>query len=209
MINCSECGKEVSDKASACPTCGFPVTPVQEASVSPVGFQGHVQEPIYRDTPKASNGWKIFSIVLLVLIFLEHLAVAAILVPVFLQAKIAAKKSATISNVKQVGTGLAIYMSDNDDIFPSSFSTSNELKVSVMPYVKNEAIFTTMNPNSGELVPNSQLQKVSSTSINNVRDTVAINETNAWPDGTKCYGFADTHAKFLSSEHGITFDPTK
>lgn len=26
MINCSECGKEVSDKAAACPHCGAPVS---------------------------------------------------------------------------------------------------------------------------------------------------------------------------------------
>lgn len=25
LINCSECGKEVSDKAAACPTCGAPI----------------------------------------------------------------------------------------------------------------------------------------------------------------------------------------
>lgn len=26
LIKCSECGKEVSDKASACPNCGFPIS---------------------------------------------------------------------------------------------------------------------------------------------------------------------------------------
>lgn len=27
LINCSECGKEVSDKALSCPNCGNPITP--------------------------------------------------------------------------------------------------------------------------------------------------------------------------------------
>jgi hypothetical protein len=30
LINCPECNKEISDKAGACPTCGFPIT--QEAN---------------------------------------------------------------------------------------------------------------------------------------------------------------------------------
>lgn len=27
MVNCSECGKEISDKAAACPHCGAPTAP--------------------------------------------------------------------------------------------------------------------------------------------------------------------------------------
>jgi hypothetical protein len=30
LIKCSECGKEISDKAVACPNCGCPVTPVSD-----------------------------------------------------------------------------------------------------------------------------------------------------------------------------------
>lgn len=30
LINCSECGKEVSDKAKACPNCGYPVSKIKE-----------------------------------------------------------------------------------------------------------------------------------------------------------------------------------
>lgn len=41
MINCPECGKEISDKATVCPNCGCPITedaskiqPVEIASVA-------------------------------------------------------------------------------------------------------------------------------------------------------------------------------
>lgn len=28
LIRCPECGREISDKAAACPGCGYPMTPV-------------------------------------------------------------------------------------------------------------------------------------------------------------------------------------
>ncbi|HWD37296.1 MAG TPA: hypothetical protein VG944_00475 [Fimbriimonas sp.] len=45
---------------------------------------------------------------------------AAILFPVFAQAKAAAKKTAGLSNAKQIGTSTAIYLNDNDDTMPNS-----------------------------------------------------------------------------------------
>jgi len=30
LISCSECGKEVSDKAASCPNCGAPIATLQE-----------------------------------------------------------------------------------------------------------------------------------------------------------------------------------
>jgi len=35
LINCIECGKEISDKASACPHCGAPVVPLEVLEVAP------------------------------------------------------------------------------------------------------------------------------------------------------------------------------
>ncbi|MBI5706061.1 MAG: prepilin-type N-terminal cleavage/methylation domain-containing protein [Armatimonadetes bacterium] len=43
---------------------------------------------------------------------------AAILVPVFSQAKAAAKKAACLSNLKQVGTAFELYLADYDDRLP-------------------------------------------------------------------------------------------
>jgi len=37
LINCSECGAEVSDKAASCPKCGAPITAAKE--VEKVGVQ--------------------------------------------------------------------------------------------------------------------------------------------------------------------------
>lgn len=47
---------------------------------------------------------------------------AAILFPVFAQAKVAAKKTSSLSNVKQFGLCINIYITDNDDVFPTTIA---------------------------------------------------------------------------------------
>ena len=49
---------------------------------------------------------------------IELLVVIAILFPVFAQAKQAAKKTVTLSNFKQSGTAVNVYLADSDDNFP-------------------------------------------------------------------------------------------
>lgn len=44
---------------------------------------------------------------------------AAILFPVFAQAKVAAKKATAISNQKQIGLAFMLYTGDNDDVLPN------------------------------------------------------------------------------------------
>jgi prepilin-type N-terminal cleavage/methylation domain-containing protein len=59
-----------------------------------------------------------FTLIELLVVIAIIAILAAILFPVFAQAKQAAKKTATISNAKQTGTAMMIYVSDADDLFP-------------------------------------------------------------------------------------------
>jgi prepilin-type N-terminal cleavage/methylation domain-containing protein len=61
-----------------------------------------------------------FTLIELLVVIAIIAILAAILFPVFAQAKAAAKKSATLSNLKQNATAVAIYQQDADDIFPQS-----------------------------------------------------------------------------------------
>lgn len=61
-----------------------------------------------------------FTLIELLVVIAIIAILAAILFPVFAQAKDAAKKSVGLSNVKQIGLGYALYTSDSDDTFPQS-----------------------------------------------------------------------------------------
>ena len=61
-----------------------------------------------------------FTLIELLVVIAIIAILAAILFPVFAQAKEAAKKTVTLSNAKQIGTAFNIYSSDSDDNFPVS-----------------------------------------------------------------------------------------
>ena len=64
---------------------------------------------------------KAFTLIELLVVIAIIAILAAILFPVFAQAKLAAKKTQHISNYKQSGTATMIYLSDYDDQFPQAF----------------------------------------------------------------------------------------
>ena len=62
-----------------------------------------------------------FTLIELLVVIAIIAILAAILFPVFAQAKVAAKSSADLSNVKQLALGTVMYSADNDDLFPSAY----------------------------------------------------------------------------------------
>ncbi len=64
-----------------------------------------------------------FTLIELLVVIAIIAILAAILFPVFAQAKEAAKKTQSISNLKQTATGFMIYAGDHDDTLPSAYSS--------------------------------------------------------------------------------------
>jgi prepilin-type N-terminal cleavage/methylation domain-containing protein/prepilin-type processing-associated H-X9-DG protein len=88
-----------------------------------------------------------FTLIELLVVIAIIAILAAILFPVFAQAKLAAKKTQALSQVKQIGTSWQIYATDYDDraVMVSSGGPQGvhrtDFWVVMMPYVKNVPIF--------------------------------------------------------------------
>ena len=91
-----------------------------------------------------------FTLIELLVVIAIIAILAAILFPVFAQAKAAAKKTASLSNTKQIGLGMMIYTSDNEDFMPAlqiyvanpkGAAGNCDLQIkwqdAIYPYVKN------------------------------------------------------------------------
>ncbi|HEY0865845.1 MAG TPA: prepilin-type N-terminal cleavage/methylation domain-containing protein [Fimbriimonas sp.] len=62
-----------------------------------------------------------FTLIELLVVIAITAILAAILFPVFAQAKDAAKATGCLGNLKQMGTGLTLYVNDHDDTYPITF----------------------------------------------------------------------------------------
>lgn len=95
-----------------------------------------------------------FTLIELLVVIAIIAILAAILFPVFAQAKAAAKKTSTISGLKQMATGLNMYSGDSDDFAVQEYGWAENPSVDsnqyhytntwvgrIMPYVKNQAIY--------------------------------------------------------------------
>lgn len=110
--------------------------------------------------------FKGFTLIELLVVIAIIAILAAILFPVFAQAKIAAKKTQALTQCKEIGTAIHMYLNDNDDVFSPGYyyrnpNTGGSLDATginnwsgvVGPYVKNWNIFTSPMDGSGGLAP--------------------------------------------------------
>lgn len=88
---------------------------------------------------------KAFTLIELLVVIAIIAILAAILFPVFAQAKLAAKKTVSLSNTKEIGLGMQLYVNDSDDTTPIVFTISGQGSVDVyqtmQPYLKNMGVF--------------------------------------------------------------------
>lgn len=116
-----------------------------------------------------------FTLIELLVVIAIIAILAAILFPVFAQAKVAAKKASDLSNTKQLGTATYTYMADNDDYLPIYFTPQfgciptdpsaaciyrQMWQAHVYPYIKNFQMFTA----PGESATNDKVKEYFNTS---------------------------------------------
>jgi len=89
---------------------------------------------------------KAFTLIELLVVIAIIAILAAILFPVFAQAKLAAKKTADLSNLKQTGLAFFMYGNDADDILPNGDEYGEKdqtyiIAAELAPYIKNVQIW--------------------------------------------------------------------
>ncbi len=80
-----------------------------------------------------------FTLIELLVVIAIIAILAAILFPVFAQAREKARAITCLSNSKQIGTGIAMYTQDYDETFPFGGGAGGRWHGIIMPYVKNGA----------------------------------------------------------------------
>lgn len=85
-----------------------------------------------------------FTLIELLVVIAIIAILAAILFPVFAQAKAAAKKTTSVSNLRQLGMAVAMYSGDNESFPPMHLGTVEPRRRwvdALFPYVKNVQLF--------------------------------------------------------------------
>ena len=89
-----------------------------------------------------------FTLIELLVVIAIIAILAAILFPVFAQAREKARQTSCLSNTKQIGLGLMMYAQDYDETYPMNLFMGFEpgpcvhlSQVAIMPYIKNMGIY--------------------------------------------------------------------
>jgi prepilin-type N-terminal cleavage/methylation domain-containing protein len=93
---------------------------------------------------------KAFTLIELLVVIAIIAILAAILFPVFAQAREAARKTSCLSNTRQFGTATMLYLQDHDEVYPlciyPEFSSGTmrtfTMYDAVLPYMKSSGVFT-------------------------------------------------------------------
>jgi hypothetical protein len=155
------------------------------------------------EPPKRNNAVLIIVVVLLVGFCFIVPIIAAVLFPVFSQARLSARKSASMSEARTIAMGLLMYASDNDDRLPPSFRSTSDLEGALAGWVDTSDIdFKSANPAGSEFVPNANAEGLPVSSVLDPGTAVLIYELGRWShDGGRVVAYFSGEA-----EYSKTFD---
>lgn len=157
-----------------------------------------------------------FTLIELLVVIAIIAILAAILFPVFARAREAARKTACINNLKQLGTGIMMYAQDYDETMPSTnfagmfttptYANYNWSYVFMMlePYIKNQGILACPSANKQMVGPAPQINI--SYGYNEYLYDQARGFNSLASLGNNQYGVASLAILVDSRQHGIFND---
>ncbi len=187
-----------------------------DAAVPPVGAPG----PGAPSPSSAKRGWSMWLIAAVIVgagVVLVAI-LAAIMIPVFARARGQARTTSCLSNVKQLSLGFLMYSSDWDEHFPNG-ADSWELEQQILPYVRNQGLFTCPTaPSEQGYEWNPNLVGVSVADISNPANVPALWDagarladvipppglTTGRHNGGDNVGYTDGHAAWSSNTASLT-----
>jgi prepilin-type N-terminal cleavage/methylation domain-containing protein len=103
---------------------------------------------VHRPARSFRDGSNAFTLIELLVVIAIIAILAAILFPVFARAREKARTTVCLSNCKQLGTAIMMYVQDYDEIYPAATNITAgvnaqwpQLRSLIQPYVKNEGIW--------------------------------------------------------------------
>lgn len=168
-----------------------------------------------------------FTLIELLVVIAIIAILAAILFPVFAQAREAARSTACLSNLRQMSTGVAMYMQDYE-AYPLYSSGPDRWHSLIQPYIKNGGIFLCPSSGASQYVVrnmgygyNHQYlarsadrggsgSGSSESQIEYPADTIAIADsfgTGGWSQSPAAWHPTDTSDCSRLMNHGYTVDP--
>jgi len=119
---------------------------------------------------------------------------AAVLFPVFSQAKQSAQMNVTMKSLKKVGEAMTVYLTDNDDMFPPKMGTLAETWPGLKKYMTGD-MPESSNPGHPEFSGNDTLAGQAATKIVGLQRTYEFFDSSPWPGSKRMVLFVDTSVK--------------
>jgi prepilin-type N-terminal cleavage/methylation domain-containing protein/prepilin-type processing-associated H-X9-DG protein len=108
---------------------------------------------------KSKSSQSAFTLIELLVVIAIIAILAAILFPVFAQARAKARGISCLSNTRQIGTSLMMYMQDYDETTPSGRGGGWEWWVELMPYIKSTDLLYCPDANRANAANNAPYQQ--------------------------------------------------
>jgi len=130
---------------------------------------------------------------------------AAILFPVFAQARLAALRTVALSNAKQIALGTLVYANDNDDRFPP-FADSEDVTDKIGPYLRDPKLPSICAGYDW----NTKLSAAKEFSVANPEVTWLFHTSAPDTGGKYIFGYVDGHCRSVGSQEyeGLPSAPT-